>query len=169
MRYAFIGETKEPRYELNRSAHVPHFIKISAVKDGVEGELSQTYRTPIKKVFHEQLEKLSRGLIAVKTQQGVFLSWRLMLEEVSGHTQTGLSGTDFIVYKNGRKLARVTDSTNYEDAGGTMEDSYSVAPVNGDNAGEPCVAVKPWTSGENYIDIPAAPSGRRHNSCRHSL
>ncbi len=154
MRYAFIGETKEPRYELNRSTHVPHFIKISAVKDGVEGELSQTYRTPVKKVFHEQLEKLSRGLIAVKTQQGVFLSWRLMLEEVSGHTQTGLSGTDFIVYKNGRELARVTDSTNYEDAGGTVEDSYSVAPVNGDNAGEPCDAVKPWTSGDNYIDIP---------------
>ena len=82
-----------------------------------------------RSVWKEQLEKLNRGLIAFATDEGVFLGWRMFLEEVTGYTETGMSGTDYIVYKNGKKLALVTDSTNYLDREGTLQDTYSVAPV----------------------------------------
>lgn len=48
-----------------------------------------------KKVFHEQLEQLNRGLVAVPVKNGIFLSWRLFLGEVSGYCDTGMTGTDF--------------------------------------------------------------------------
>ena len=31
-----------------------------------------------------QLEKLDRGLVAVKTEHGVYLSWRFLKDEVRG-------------------------------------------------------------------------------------
>ena len=62
----------------------------------------------------------------------LFISWRLFKSEVTGHNATGLTGTDFVLYKNGVRLATVTDSTNYLDAQGTSGDTYAVAPlVNG--------------------------------------
>ncbi|MDQ0495673.1 hypothetical protein QOZ95_003855 [Paenibacillus brasilensis] len=39
-----------------------------------------------------QLENLDRGLVAAVTQEGVFLSWRLLAQEVSGYGPTGLTG-----------------------------------------------------------------------------
>jgi hypothetical protein len=69
-----------------------------------------------------QLEKLDRGLVAVKTANGVYLSWRFLREEVQGATQERLTGSDFAVLKNGAMIAAVTDSTNYVDESGTVED-----------------------------------------------
>ena len=62
-----------------------------------------------------RLERLDRGLVAVATAQGVFLSWRLLGPEVTGHTATGMTGADFNVYRDGQRIATVTDSTNYLD------------------------------------------------------
>lgn len=75
------------------------------------------------------LEALDRGLVAVSTSEGVFLSWRLLGSEATGATATGLAGPSFTVYRNGTKIAVVTDSTNYADTNGTAKDQYSVAPV----------------------------------------
>lgn len=36
-----------------------------------------------------QLEKLDRGLVAAVTQEGVFLSWRLLAQEVNGYGPNG--------------------------------------------------------------------------------
>ncbi|HEV2782325.1 MAG TPA: rhamnogalacturonan lyase [Actinophytocola sp.] len=76
-----------------------------------------------------QLEHLDRGLVAAATTEGVFLSWRLLGHEVSGHTATGMAGPDFHVYRNGDRIATVTDSTNYLDRGGTPDARYRVAAV----------------------------------------
>ena len=99
-----------------------------------------------------QLEKLDRGLVAVKTANGVYLSWRFLREEVQGATQERLTGSDFAVLKNGAMLAAVTDSTNYVDANGTVEDEYAVAALVDGQMASPCAAVKPWANG--YLDIP---------------
>lgn len=154
MQYKLVKDTKETTFKLNKATHVPHYFKVAAVIDGKEVAVSEVLQTPVKKVFHEQLEKLSRGLIAVRTDQGIFLSWRLMLDEVSGYSETGLTGTDFAVYKNNQKIAVVTDSTNYIDAKGTMEDTYAVAAITDGVEKELSPAVKAWRSGENYIDLP---------------
>ncbi|GCD18713.1 rhamnogalacturonan lyase [Cellulomonas algicola] len=75
------------------------------------------------------LERLDRGLVAATTGQGVFLSWRLLAPEVTGATATGQTGPDFAVYRDGTKIATVSDSTNYLDAAGTAGSRYRVAAV----------------------------------------
>ncbi len=150
MEYKRLADTEQTMYTLHRSTHIPHYLYVEAVSDGEVIAKSGIVKTPVGRVLHEQLEKLSRGLIAVKVTEGVFLSWRLFLDEVTGYTKTGMSGTDFIVYRNGKKLAVVTDSTNYLDENGTAEDEYVVAAV----SGESCQAVKPWNHDAPYTEIP---------------
>src|SRR5687767_10363973 len=62
-----------------------------------------------------QLEALDRGLVAVSTAQGVFLSWRLLAPEAGPATDTGLGGPSFAVFRDGQRIATVTDSTNFAD------------------------------------------------------
>ncbi len=99
-----------------------------------------------------QLEKLNRGLAAVKTPDGVYLSWRLLREEVRGAEKARLTGADFIVLRNGEAIATVTDSTNYLDTEGTADAEYAVAAVLDGETLPPCEPVKPWANG--YLDIP---------------
>ena len=154
MVYKCMAEVKECEYTLKKASHVPHYLKVAAVVGGKEQECSAVLKTDVKKVFNEQLEKLTRGLIAGKADKGIFLGWRMMLDEVKGYSETGLTGTDFVVYKNGEKLATVTDSTNYLDEAGTMEDVYQVAAIADGVEAEKCEGVKAWTSESNYIEIP---------------
>jgi hypothetical protein len=99
-----------------------------------------------------RLERLDRGLVAVATGEGVFLSWRLLGSEVTGHTATGMAGADFNVYRDGLRIATVTDSTNYLDAAGTATSRYRVASVvRGREAGR-SASVTAWSDG--YYNLP---------------
>ena len=90
---------------------MPHYLKVAAVKDGTEYEMSNLVETPLKAVFHEQLEKLNRGLVAVKTDKGVYVGWRMFIDEVRGYCDTGLTGADYVVYRGENKIAVVTALT----------------------------------------------------------
>ncbi|MFC6022003.1 rhamnogalacturonan lyase [Plantactinospora solaniradicis] len=98
------------------------------------------------------LEHLDRGLVAATSGEGVFLSWRLLASEVSGRTSTGLTGANFHVYRDGRRIATVTDSTNYLDRAGTASASYRVAAVVRGREVDRSPAVSPWAGG--YRDLP---------------
>lgn len=152
MEYRLLGETQDCSYTLFKSTHIPHYFKVAAVKGCEEQAVSGIFQTPVKKVFHEQLEDLNRGLAAVKVKNGIFLSWRLYLNEVSGYNKTGLTGTDFIVRRNGKNIAVVSDSTNYLDKEGTKEDLYSVIPVCEKKEGKTSEEVRAWE--REYLDIP---------------
>lgn len=154
MKYKCIGEVLSPFFCIRKATHIPHYIKVVPVKDNLEGEPGPVLKTSVKKVFHEQLEKLSRGLVVVRKAEGNFLAWRMFLEEAAGYSDTGLTGTDYVVYKNGEKLCIVTDSTNYLDRNGTDSDGYSISALKDGVEERPSKEVKPWKSGENYIDIP---------------
>lgn len=113
------------------------------------------------KTYKEQRENLNRGLIAVQTNTGIFLSWRLFKREATGNTDRGLTGTDFLVYRNGKVIASVTDSTNYLDRDGKPDDRYCVETIGYDEEDErvyyasgKCEEVEVWESGENYLDVP---------------
>ena len=107
-----------------------------------------------------QLERLDRGLVAVKTAEGVFLSWRFLRQEVRAATRDRLTGADFLVLRGGEAIATVTDSTNYVDRDGTVEDEYAVAAILDGKQESPCAPVKPWANG--YLDIPLQkPEGGR--------
>ncbi|MCM1182979.1 MAG: rhamnogalacturonan lyase [Roseburia sp.] len=154
MAYKRMAEVTDCAYTLNKATHVPHYLKLSWMKSGAEHRLDEVLETPVKKVFHPQLEKLNRGLVAVPTRTGVFLSWRMLVDEVKGYCETGLTGMDYAVYKNGERLALVTDSTNYLDRDGTAADRYQIVPVAGQKelteaASEPVTA---WA--HEYLDVP---------------
>lgn len=153
VRFKTAGESGESLFTFCRSTHIPYYIKVQALaENGALLEESTPVQTPVGRVLQQQLEALSRGLVAVTANTGVFISWRLFKSEVTGHNATGLTGTDFVLYKNGVRLATVTDSTNYLDAQGTSGDSYAVAPLVNGVEGPACRGVKPWQKG--YYELP---------------
>ena len=68
------------------------------------------------------MEKLDRGLVAVQTTNGVYLSWRVLGEEYYGVT--------YNVYRDGKK---VNDAplyvSNFTDANGSAQSNYTIKPV----------------------------------------
>ncbi|SDK62381.1 rhamnogalacturonan lyase [Nonomuraea jiangxiensis] len=98
-----------------------------------------------------RMEQLDRGLVAASTGDGVFLSWRLLGDEVSGHGERGMTGPAFRVYRDGRLLATVTDSTNYRDAAGTAASEYRVAPVTKGREGRRSAPATPWL--KSFYDL----------------
>jgi rhamnogalacturonan endolyase len=91
-----------------------------------------------------QLERLDRGLVAATTEEGVFLSWRLLGHEVTGHSDHGMVGPDFRVYRDGRPIATVTDSTNYLDRAGSPDNRYRVVPLTGGRERPDGAATSAW-------------------------
>ncbi len=152
--YKCLDTVTECTYILNFSTHVPHYIKVAAVIKGREIGFSDVLKTPIKKIFKEQLETLSRGLVAIPTKNGIFISFRMFLSEVSGYSQTGLTGMNYKIYKNNKELCVVEDSTNYLDATGTIHDSYYVCAYKDGIIYDKSSTITPLISGDNYIDIP---------------
>lgn len=96
-----------------------------------------------------QMEKLDRGLIAIKTDGGVYLSWRLFDSEdnIFGSADKNVS---FNVYRDGKKISEVATKTNYVDS--TVGTNYSVAPVINGVEGEKCNPVTVYNN--SYFDIP---------------
>ena len=96
-----------------------------------------------------QMEKLDRGLIAIKTDGGVYLSWRLFDSEdnIFGSADKNVS---FNVYRDGKKISEVATKTNYVDS--TVGTNYSVAPVINGVEGEKCNPVTAYNN--SYFDIP---------------
>lgn len=100
-------------------------------------------------VHTRQMEKLDRGLIAIKTDGGVYLSWRLFDSEdnIFGSADKNVS---FNVYRDGKKISEVATKTNYVDS--TVGTNYSVAPVINGVEGEKYDAVTVYNN--SYFDIP---------------
>ncbi len=99
-----------------------------------------------------QLEHLDRGLVAAATSEGVFLSWRLLGPEATGHSDHGLTGTDFAVYRDGHRISKVTDSTNYVDPTGTQASRYRVVSLVNGRERDRSASVTPWAN--SYTDLP---------------
>ncbi|WP_159079525.1 rhamnogalacturonan lyase [Plantactinospora sp. BC1] len=74
---------------------------------------------------HGTTEKLNRGLIAIRSDKGNFVSWRLLRSDPAGIA--------FNVYRGALKVnaTPITKATSYLDAGAPADASYSVRPVTG--------------------------------------
>ena len=84
---------------------------------------------------------LDRGLVAVYrtngANEGTFLSWRVLPEEYYDVT--------YNVYRNGTKINSTPLSvSNFVDAGGSQNASYTVAAVVRGREQRQCKAVRPW-------------------------
>jgi rhamnogalacturonan endolyase len=98
-----------------------------------------------------QLEYLDRGLIAAPTSEGVFLSWRLLANEVKGYSETGLTGVNFNVYRDGILIASVEDSTNFVDSNGNDTSRYYVRSVLDGKELDQSSSITPWK--QTYVDL----------------
>jgi rhamnogalacturonan endolyase len=70
----------------------------------------------------KQIEKLNRGVVAISTASGAFISWRLLA--------TDEPGTMFNLYRGTTKLnSAPLQELNWSDSGGSASSLYSVRPV----------------------------------------
>ncbi|WP_085980680.1 rhamnogalacturonan lyase [Paenibacillus vortex] len=98
-----------------------------------------------------QLEYLDRGIVSAPTSEGIFLSWRLLADEVTGYSSKGLTGPIFHVYRDGAKIAVVENSTNYLDPSGTSSSTYYVSAVIDGKEVDQSADSAPWSS--PYYDL----------------
>lgn len=106
-----------------------------------------------KVTYTRQAEYLDRGLVAVNTEEGVFLSWRFL--------GTDDDNTAFNVYRDGKVITDkpVTDKTNYVDKEYTQGSKYYVEAVITDKNGniiqsEADISKEVSPLEQNYFDIP---------------
>ncbi|MFI6762414.1 rhamnogalacturonan lyase [Micromonospora sp. NPDC050417] len=90
-----------------------------------------------------QLEFLDRGLVAVKVDGGVYLSWRFLGDEPDD--------VAYRVYRDNKLVATVTGSSNYTDAAGTATSAYRVAAIVNGVTRPKSAAVTPLS--QQYQDI----------------
>ncbi|WP_426446815.1 rhamnogalacturonan lyase [Paenibacillus sp. S-38] len=97
-------------------------------------------------VLKRQAEYLGRGLVAVQTEGGIFVSWRLL--------GTDKSGTAFNLYRDGVKLNSkpLISSTNFLDPAGTASSKYTVRAVVSGVEQAPSKPAGVW--GKNYLSVP---------------
>lgn len=108
---------------------------------------------------HYQMEDLDRGVVAVKVSGGVYVGWRMFGYEYDPTSPTSVS---YNVYRDGSKVASVTDSTNYLDASGTASSAYTVTAVIDGNEGAPSPKATAWA--QNYLKIPLTPPGASYEA-----
>ncbi|MGD9211758.1 MAG: rhamnogalacturonan lyase, partial [Desulfobacteraceae bacterium] len=102
--------------------------------------------TKICSAATRQMEALDRGIIAIETNNGVFISWRAL--------GTESMSTGYNLYRDSEKInnSPLTESTNYVDSSGNSNSTYFVAAVvNGEEqqASETVDVRK-----QSYLDIP---------------
>lgn len=87
-----------------------------------------------------QMEFLDRGLVAVKTSQGVFLSWRLLgTDDLNGNN------TSFKLYCETTEIYSGT-LTNYLDKSGTTSSTYRIETYIHGVLKESSSSVQPWAN-----------------------
>lgn len=101
--------------------------------------------------LQRQMENIGRGVVAVKTDNGVFISWRWL--------GTESEAIKYNVYRDNVKLnAEPLNATNYTDINPVAGAKYSVAAVVNGVEKEKSEAVAAWNKTEGYdagyFDIP---------------
>ena len=89
------------------------------------------------------IDKLDRGVVAVKTTNGVFVSWRVQSDEYYDVT--------YNLYRNGSSIAENLTVSNFTDAAGTTADSYTVEAVKRGVKQPMSAAATTWS--KSYLEI----------------
>ncbi|WP_433936190.1 rhamnogalacturonan lyase [Sorangium cellulosum] len=100
-----------------------------------------------------QMEDLDRGVVAVPTDGGIYVGFRLF-----GYDPDDIA---FNVYRDGTKVndAPITDSTNFVDRGGSPSSVYTVRPVVGGVEQGESEAASVWKDGSLSIETTPPPAG----------
>lgn len=93
-----------------------------------------------------QMEELNRGLVAVKTDWGIYIGWRLLATDPDKIAFNVVRGQEKI------NIEPITASTNFLDSTGTISDQYFVVSVLDGVDQDLSKIVYPWQ--QNYLTIP---------------
>lgn len=145
--YEYIGKTKTTSYKDETVlTTIPYFYKVAAVNAGGISEQSEILKTPAVTKLKRQMEELDRAPVAMKTNEGVFVSWRML--------GTDPESISFNIYRDGEKInsEAISSSTNYVDKDGKAESTYEVRPIIDDKERKS----KDTTNvlNQNFFDIP---------------
>lgn len=98
----------------------------------------------IAAVQAKTVENLDRGLVAMKTSEGIYLSWRLRADEDYN--------SEFVIYRDGQKIAQ-TELTNYIDKDGNMDSGYQIAIIENGAEQKKSDWAMAYPMGSDYFDI----------------
>ncbi|MDD6484492.1 MAG: hypothetical protein PUF72_07950 [Clostridiales bacterium] len=146
--YKYIGKTDECYYIDDKVVtNVPFVYAVEAVTTSGITKRAEVTADLEAKPKKRRMETLSRAPVAMLTENGVFLSWRINAYEYA-------KNIDFIIYRNGELITEVpiTDSTNYLDPDGGAEDEYTIKAVMNGKAEKKGHKVRVVTT--PYIPIP---------------
>lgn len=121
-----IGSAEGPRFDdTDVLTTIPFYYAVVAVNAGGASELSEIVASAGTTVLKRQAENLDRAPVAVATDDGVYIGWRLL-----GLDPQNLG---FYVYRDGARVnsAPITDTTNVLDPAGTVDSTYRIASVSG--------------------------------------
>ncbi|KAF2419866.1 fibronectin type III domain-containing protein [Microbacterium sp. B35-30] len=102
---------------------IPYFYTVVAVNAGGAGAASAQLKTEAVTVLQRQAEYLDRAPVAVATDAGNLVSWRML--------GTDPDSVAFHVYRDGARVTTtpITDSTNYLDKAGDAASVYFLTKV----------------------------------------
>ncbi|WP_077623533.1 fibronectin type III domain-containing protein [Sediminibacillus massiliensis] len=145
--YKLVGQTSGHSFtDKSVLTTIPYFYKVAAVNAGGISEQSSALETPAVTKLQKQMEDIDRAPVAMKTDEGVLISWRML-------------GTDpaeigFNIYRDGELLTKepLTDRTNFVDESGNSNSVYEIHPiVDGKPKGS---RSKTEVLENNFFDIP---------------
>ncbi|ACZ42016.1 FG-GAP repeat protein [Thermobaculum terrenum ATCC BAA-798] len=141
-----IGAISEAQYRDNLNPTINYYYQVRAVGIGGLSLPSETLKTPITKTPIRRMEKISRAPIAVHTDNGILVSWRLLASDPPNIA--------FDVYRNGHKINKspIRDRTNYLDRSGDTEAVYTVKPIVRGHIWGKIESTTVWE--KNYLDVP---------------
>ena len=95
--------------------------------------------------YTRSMEYLDRGVYAIQNDNGIFVSWRLLVTEYG-------EDVEFYVTRNGEKITgAITDKTNFVDTEGKPGDVYTVITV---KDGKMTESDSYTATEQNYLSIP---------------
>ena len=146
--YKKLCETEETEYiDSEVIVNAPFIYAVEAITPAGAAQKAEIKIEPVAPSFKPKMETLDRGAVAVKTDSGVFLSWRLNGWEYK-------KDIDFVIERNGELITEkpLTDSTNYLDKEGNVNDTYTIKAVHEGKAEKTGAQVKVWE--KPYLSIP---------------
>lgn len=144
--YALAGDTEETSFTYNKSTHIQRWFKVVAVGTGGKSEPSASIEAEIQNTIEAQAEYLDRGLVAVKTADGVFVSFRIPGDEYA-------KNASYRIYRDGEMIKEISpeENSNYLDPNGTEKSRYTVQAVIDGTVYQECSPVTPWS--EQYMEV----------------
>ncbi|WP_285229636.1 rhamnogalacturonan lyase family protein [Paenibacillus albidus] len=145
--YTLIGKSAEPSYtDRTVLTTIPYYYKVASVNAGGISGLSEMLETPAVTTLYRQMEKLDRAPVAVQTDGGIVVSWRML----------GLDpdSIGFNLYRGKTKVNKtlLTATTNILDAAGTGSSKYKITTVMGGVEQPASDEFGVW--GQQYLSVP---------------